>query len=123
MPGLSRAPNACRQNQKAIAGTAEKGTVEFAPADIETPQAYVDRMRDFSAPRDAMNAAREASDRDQLFPRRAYARAFEALLAGETRSTPVGSWSACLRSRLTAPAKLSSLNPIEFDLDAGRLPF
>ena len=47
--------------------------------------------------------------RDQLFPRRAYARAFEALLARpRARSRPAAPWSACLRSRMTAPVNLNS---------------
>jgi hypothetical protein len=35
--------------------------------------------------------AQSGLPRDQLFPRRAYARAFEALLARGTESKPVGS--------------------------------
>ena len=43
--------------------------------------------------------------RDQLFPRRAYARAFEALQARTARSKPAALWSTCWRSHMIAPAR------------------
>ena len=42
--------------------------------------------------------------RDQLFPRRAYARAFEVLLGKESEKQACRT-SACLRSLMTAPVK------------------
>ena len=60
--------------------------------------------------------------REQLFPRRAYRRAFEALLArdGEKPAcrTMVGLW----RSRMSVLARPNSPEIIEAELDAGRRP-
>jgi hypothetical protein len=60
--------------------------------------------------------------RDQLFPRRAYQRVFEALLAGDTEKracrTMVG--LLALAHDRACEAELAAI--IEADLDAGRLP-
>ena len=60
--------------------------------------------------------------RDQLFPRRAYARAFEALLAKETekRACRVMVNLLALAHERACEGELADL--IEHDLDAGRLP-
>jgi hypothetical protein len=46
--------------------------------------------------------------RDQLFPRRAYARAFEALLAKESEKQACRTMTACLRLLMTVHAKPNS---------------
>ena len=46
--------------------------------------------------------------REQLFPRHAYARAFDALLAETGEKAPAESWSACSPSRMNAPARPNS---------------
>ena len=61
--------------------------------------------------------------RDQLFPRPAYARAFEALRAECRRQASLQDrWSSCWRWPTTAPAKPSWPRLIDAELDAGRLP-
>jgi hypothetical protein len=49
--------------------------------------------------------------REQIFPRHAYQRAFEALLAGDGESKRAARSSDCWRSLMTAPAKPSSPGP------------
>jgi hypothetical protein len=60
--------------------------------------------------------------RDQLFPRRAYARAFEVLLAKETekRACRIMVGLLALAHERACEGELADL--IEYDLDAGRLP-
>jgi len=60
--------------------------------------------------------------RDQLFPRRAYARAFEALLAGanERRACRVTVELLALAHERACEAELA--NAIDAEIDAGRLP-
>src|SRR4029453_14223430 len=60
--------------------------------------------------------------RDQLFPRRSYAQAFEALLAkeGERRACRIMVELLALARERTCEAELGAV--IEADLEAGRLP-
>ena len=60
--------------------------------------------------------------RDRLFPRPAYARAFEALRAGLPERRPAASWSSSSRSPMSAPARPSWPACSRPLLDAGRLP-
>jgi hypothetical protein len=60
--------------------------------------------------------------RDQLFPRRAYARAFEALLARETEKQACRIMVGLLALAHDRTCEAELAHAIEVDLDAGRLP-
>ena len=60
--------------------------------------------------------------RDQLFPRAAYARAFEALLAGESEKRACRTMVGLLALAHDRACEAELANVIDADLDAGRLP-
>ena len=60
--------------------------------------------------------------RDQLFPRAAYARAFEALLAGESEKRACRTMVGLLALANDRACEAELANVIDADLDAGRLP-
>jgi hypothetical protein len=60
--------------------------------------------------------------RDQLFPRRAYARAFEALLAKESEKQACRIMVGLLALAHDRACEAELAHAIEADLDAGRLP-
>jgi transposase InsO family protein len=60
--------------------------------------------------------------RDQLFPRRAYARAFEALLAKETEKHACRTMVGLLALARDRACEADLAETIDADLDAGRLP-
>jgi hypothetical protein len=60
--------------------------------------------------------------RDQLFPRRAYARAFEALLAKESEKNACRTMVGLLALAHDRACEAELAHAIEVDLDAGRLP-
>jgi hypothetical protein len=60
--------------------------------------------------------------RDQLFPRQAYARAFEALLASEGEKRACRATVALLALAHDRACEAELAAAIEADLDAGRLP-
>ena len=60
--------------------------------------------------------------RDQLFPRRAYALAFDALLAELARDQPAAPWSGFWRSHTNGPARRNSALCCKPALDDGVLP-
>lgn len=60
--------------------------------------------------------------RDQLFPRRAYARAFEALLAKESEKQACRTMVGLLALAHDRACEAELAHAIEADLDAGRLP-
>ena len=60
--------------------------------------------------------------RDQLFPRAAYARAFEALLAGESEKRACRTMVGLLALAHDRACEAELANAIDADLDAGRLP-
>jgi hypothetical protein len=60
--------------------------------------------------------------RDQLFPRRAYARAFEALLARESEKQACRTMVGLLALAHDRACEAELAQAIEVDLDAGRLP-
>jgi hypothetical protein len=60
--------------------------------------------------------------RDQLFPRRAYARAFEALLAGESEKQACRTMVGLLALAHDRACEAELAHAIEADLDAGKLP-
>ena len=60
--------------------------------------------------------------RDQLFPRAAYARAFEALLAGESEKRACRTMVGLLALAHDRACEAELANAIDADLDAGQLP-
>jgi hypothetical protein len=60
--------------------------------------------------------------RDQLFPRRAYARAFDALLAGQSPRTACKTMVELLALAHERACEAELAEQLEADLDAGRLP-
>ena len=60
--------------------------------------------------------------RDQLFPRAAYARAFEALLAGESEKRACRTMVGLLALAHDRACEAELATAIEADLDAGQLP-
>ena len=60
--------------------------------------------------------------RDQLFPRRAYARAFEALLAGEGEKRACRTMVGLLALAHDRACEAELADAIDAELDAGRLP-